>query len=101
MEKLFVGIRESLQPWNLPVILGECGASRWSAFDADDTDRKAMSRRYYHENLVRISKENGIVPFFWDNGDTGIGTECFGLFDRKHGMKGDRMAIEGILSGLK
>lgn len=101
MEKLFAGIRESLGQWNLPIILGECGASRWPAFDADGTDRKAASRRHYHENLIRISKENGMAPFLWDNGDTGVGTECFGLFDRKNGMKGDKMALEGIMKGLQ
>lgn len=101
MEKLFSEIEKSLSEWNLPIILGECGASRWSAFDAGKEERKALSRRYYYEYLIRTARKSGMAPFLWDNGDIGTGTECFSLFDRNSGMTGDSLALEGIMNGIK
>ena len=100
MDALFAGVGQSLSVHGLPVILGECGASRWVPLGTPEDNRKLQSRAYYYQYLTVAARRNGFAPFFWDNGNTETGVETFGLFDRKDHMKPDRLTIQGIMNGL-
>jgi endoglucanase len=74
----------------IPVIIGECGASRQlypgnSAKEAQARD----SRKKYLAHIFGTAKKYGLVPVYWDNGsfnpDKNNG-ECFGLFNRSTGQ---------------
>lgn len=101
MDKLLEGVKVSLDQWGLPLVLSECGASRWCELDAPAQDRVLLSRAYYSEYLIRAARRCGMAPFLWDNGSLGIGTEHFGLFDRNDNMKPDRQTIDGIMRGAE
>lgn len=75
----------------IPIILGEFGANRHSLTDAD----MIQSRIYYLKYVVSAAKKNGIVPFYWDNGGTGV--ESMGLFDRSTGTVSDAGAVSGMV----
>ncbi len=62
----------------IPVLIGEFGAiSKLS--DSENQN----SRKYYLEYLTSQMKENGLVPFYWDNGFDG--NYGFAIFDRASG----------------
>jgi endoglucanase len=56
------------------VYIGECGAVFNKGYE--------VFREYYIEYVMRCAKENRLLPVYWDNGVSGSGKECFGLFDR-------------------
>ena len=59
------------------------------------------SRAYYLEYVVRSAKNNGLVPFYWDNG--GIQEEPtinqMAIFDRKRLKVVDQPALAAIMRG--
>jgi endoglucanase len=66
----------------IPVILGEYGTTwRGGALNSDH----AKARNYYLNYVTRIAKEQGLVPFYWDNGS--LNTGASGLFNRATGAQ--------------
>lgn len=61
----------------VPIYLGEYGAIRQSGAE--------KYRNYYMEYITKAANTYGIVPIYWDNGSTGSGKECFGIFNRSNG----------------
>ena len=61
----------------IPVLISECGAVYQKGYE--------KYRRYYVEYMVKTAHINGLIPILWDNGASGSGKECFGLFDRASG----------------
>lgn len=61
----------------LPVLVGEYGASRNPAYEAN--------RRYYMEYVTKVMVDRGILPIYWDNGGTLDMGDNFGLFSRTDG----------------
>jgi endoglucanase len=80
-----------------PVILGEFGALRRSALTGTALEHHLASRAYYFQYVAQQAKNNGLVPFYWDNGFTGN----FGcaLFNRSDGSVFDRQALKAYLTG--
>ncbi len=76
VEKLFSDLGQISEEKGVPVFLGECGA-----INKDDPDRRVE----WAETFVAAAKRNGILCAVWDNGQTGVGHECFGLYDRNAG----------------
>ena len=62
-------------PMGIGVVVGEFGATNKD----NDEDRIAWAKDF----TERASK-NGISCFVWDNGQTGVGAENFGLIDRNN-----------------
>jgi endoglucanase len=58
----------------LPVIWGEYGAANQSGYE--------NYRRYYMEYVTKATHDAGIVPFVWDNGSSGSGSDAFGFIKR-------------------
>ena len=58
--------------------------------------------QYYMKCLVSEARKNGFAAFVWDNNAFGNGSEKFGIFDRKDGMKvRTPFFLEGIKEGSK
>lgn len=83
----------------IPVILGEYGAIRRSNLTGEALEKHLASRAYFLQVVTQESKNYGIVPFYWDNGQTG--RNSFGIFHRSSGSIFDRQALDGILKGAE
>ena len=68
---------------NIPVILGEYGATRRSNLTGEALTKHIESRNYYLKTVTATAVANGIVPFIWDNGATG--NNGMGIFNRNNG----------------
>jgi aryl-phospho-beta-D-glucosidase BglC (GH1 family) len=76
MVNTFEAVRDRFITKGIPVILGEYGAVNQRTAEA-----KAY-RRYYMEFITKLSHDLSIIPFYWDNGGIGEGSEKFALIDR-------------------
>ena len=61
MERNFAKMKETFLDKGIPVILGEYGCLM--------RNKDRSSRVDYFRSVVRRSRENGICPVFWDNGE--------------------------------
>lgn len=83
----------------IPVIMGEYGAVNRTGYlnTEEEKTKHQESRKYFLKYTTKIMRENGIVPFYWDNGYTG--TDGFGLFNRSAKTIVDQNAIDGMIEG--
>lgn len=80
-----------------PVILGEYGAIRRSSLTGDALTHHLASRAFYLEYVTEQAKNNGMVPFYWDNG--GTGNNGFALFNRNTNNVFDRQSLNALMNG--
>jgi endoglucanase len=80
-----------------PVVLGEYGAMLRSSLTGSKLTNHRASRAYYLKYLTQQAKNNGLVPFVWDNGGTGDNT--MGLFYRSNGIQFDNQSIKALIEG--
>lgn len=81
----------------LGIVVGEWGISdRYTS----SLDKKAIHENmtYYCKYLTNEVRTRGYSAFIWDNNVFGNGTEKFGIFDRKDGMK---IKADWIVDGIK
>lgn len=83
----------------IPVILGEFAAIRrdLSAYGTTWQEKHDDSRAWFAEYVVKKAKDNGLVPFYWDNGPTTAGSS--GIFDRNTNTVGDQKVLDGLTRG--
>lgn len=81
-----------------PVILGEYGALLRSSLSSG-LEEHIQARNYYLEYVTKAALENGMVPFYWDNGYTG--NNSFGLFNRSTGAIVHQDAVDAIMRGAQ
>lgn len=95
----FSGLKKKFVDAGYPVILGEYGANRHSMTNQDMIN----SRAYYLEYVTKAAKNNGMVPFYWDNGGMGNGdtADQFGIFDRNGLKVYDQPAVDAIMRGAE
>ena len=99
LAKLFKSMKTQFVDKGIPVILGEFGAIRRSNLTGSNLTLHLESRAYYLKYVVQQAKANGIVPFYWDEGN--IGSNGFGIFNRFNTSVADTQALNGLLDGLK
>lgn len=75
VDNLFGRVKRNFVDKNIPVILGEYGATNNKNGNDD-------YRRYYIEYVTKSAKEHGFLPIWWDNGYDGNNGEGFAIFDR-------------------
>lgn len=93
IDELFLRLRVQFVNEGVPVILGEYGSICHST-----TDAKIMeSQAYYLEYVTKAAKDNGIAPFYWDNGAPGEGS--FGIINRTSGAVAVPHMLNGIMKG--
>lgn len=95
----FKVLKDKFVDQGVPVVLGEYGANRHSMTNQVMID----SRAYYLEYVTKSAKNNGLIPFYWDNGGMGNGDtqDQFGIFDRKGLKVFDQSAVDGIMKGAE
>lgn len=95
VDDLFGKLKAQFVDHGVPVILGEYGAICHST-----TDAKIMeSQAYYLEYVTKAAKDNGIAPFYWDNGTPQNGS--FGLINRNALNVGAPHMCSGIMKGAE
>ena len=99
LAKLFKSMKTKFVDKGIPVILGEFGAIRRSNLTGSNLDLHLASRAYYFQYVVKQAKANGMVPFYWDEGN--LGSNGFGIFNRFNTSVADTQALKGLLDGLK
>jgi len=84
-----------------PVIMGEFGAANRVLATTLDTqekkDKHVASRAYYLSYVTQKMKENGITPFYWDNGSSD--KSGMGLFNRNTLVTTDQAGVDALISG--
>ncbi|MCG6186154.1 cellulase family glycosylhydrolase [Maribellus maritimus] len=76
----------------IPVILGEFGAiHRTFPYNQLWQEKHDESLAYFYKNVVEKAKNNGLVPFFWDNGS--------GIFNRETNLISDQQSYTGLIEG--
>ena len=95
VDSSFANIKKNFVDKGIPTIIGEYAANRHSMTDQNMID----SRVYWLEYITRNAKNNGMVPFYWDNGglngDPDV-NQC-AIFDRKQLKIVDQPALDAIM----
>jgi endoglucanase len=89
---LFGQIRNKWVAAGVPVILGEYGVAR-------RPNLNLASREFYMEFVTRTAVNNGIKPFYWDNGVQPSANDSFALFNRSTGAIVDQGVLNAIMRG--
>ena len=98
LTKLFKSMKTQFVDKGIPVILGEFGAIRRTNLTGTNLTLHLASRAYYLKVVVQQAKANGMVPFYWDEGN--LGSNGFGIFNRFNTSVTDTQALNGLLDGL-
>lgn len=93
IDNLFGLLKANFVDKGYPIILGEYGTVCHSI--SDKTVKK--SDYYYLEYVTKAAKENGMAPFYWDNGQPQTGT--FGIINRTTGAVAVPHMLNGIMKG--
>lgn len=93
IDSLFGQIKAAYVDKGIPVILGEYGTNNHTTSDQTMKD----SEKYYLKYVTMAAKNNGLVPFYWDNATPGPGS--FGIFNRFTLTVGQPHFLEGIMEG--
>ena len=77
----------------IPVILGEFGALTrdLSKYGELWQQKHNESRAYFYETVTREAKNNGLIPFCWDNE----------IFDRNNNLVKDTLSYQGLIQGAE
>lgn len=99
VDTLFAHMKTQFVDRGIPVIMGEYSVSRRSGLQGEALERHLASRAWWLEYTTRKAIENGILPFYWDNG--GTGRNGCALFDRKSLTLFDQQALDAISRGAE
>ena len=77
-----------------PVFIGEYGSIGKTSSDSENE----YYRAYFARKLCQLSRKNGCIPMYWDNGYNGV--HGFGLFDRTTCEVTQPVIIDAIMEGF-
>ncbi|MWB93583.1 cellulase family glycosylhydrolase [Flavobacterium sp. GA093] len=98
IDRFFLMMKTQFVDKGIPVILGEFGAIKRD-LTGDALTLHLKSRAAFLKYVVKQSRANGMVPFYWDAGNLGANT--MSLFDRSNNTVYDSQALEALLEGLE
>jgi len=98
-DKTFNSMKVNFVDKGIPVILGEYGVILRTNLPEVSGQNHIKARNYYLNYITKSAIDNGLIPFYWDNGHTG--NNGFGLFDRSNGNQVHTDAIEAIISATR
>lgn len=95
VDRVFGALKSKFVDNGIPVVIGECGAVYQSGYE--------QYRQKYDVYVVQKAVANGLVPVIWDNGSSGSGAECSGLFNRSAGAIYEHCAtlVSAIINAAK
>lgn len=94
VDNKFLQIKSNFIDKGYGVILGEYGVIARTSVEGHEE-----YRRYYLEYITKSLMDHGLVPIYWDNGNTG--NYGFGIFNRSTGEKAYPDLISAIVSASK
>ena len=77
-----------------PVFIGEYGSINKTSYDSENE----YYRAYFARKLCQLSRKNGCIPMYWDNGYNGV--HGFDLFDRTTCEVTQPVIIDAIMEGF-
>lgn len=77
-----------------PVFIGEYSSIDKTSYDSENE----YYRAYFARKLCQLSRKNGCIPMYWDNGYNGV--HGFGLFDRTTCEVTQPVIIDAIMEGF-
>ena len=77
-----------------PIFIGEYGSIDKTSYDSENE----YYRAYFARKLCQLSRKNGCIPMYWDNGYNGV--HGFGLFDRTTYEVTQPVIIDAIMEGF-
>ena len=77
-----------------PVFIGEYGSIDKTSYDSENE----YYRAYFARKLCQLSRKNGCIPMYWDNGYNGV--HGFDLFDRTTCEITQPVIIDAIMEGF-
>lgn len=77
-----------------PVFIGEYGSIDKTSYDSENE----YYRAYFARKLCQLSRKNGCIPMYWDNGYNGV--HGFDLFDRTTCEVTQPVIIDAIMEGF-
>nr|WP_315152479.1 cellulase family glycosylhydrolase [uncultured Flavobacterium sp.] len=98
IDKLFKSMKTQFVDKGIPVILGEFGAIRRD-LTGDALTLHLKSRADFLKYVVKQSRANGMIPFYWDAGFMGDNTMT--IFNRTNNTVYDTQALTALQDGLK
>lgn len=101
VDEQFLKMKTKFVDQGVPVILGEFAATRRDLSNYGTTwqEKHDDSRAWFAEYVVKKAKDNGMVPFYWDNGPTTVNAS--GIFDRSTNTVGDQQVLDGLIKGAE
>ncbi|MCL2126868.1 MAG: cellulase family glycosylhydrolase [Treponema sp.] len=101
----FQSFGDKFTKYNIPVILGECGATLQNRADPEQRALARANRLLYLDWMCGEAKRNKLVPVYWDNGTISASSigENFGLFDRYSGepLEGMDEVIDAMINAVQ
>ncbi len=98
VDSKFLLMKKKFVDKGIPVVLGEFSATRRANLSGDELQLHLASRAYFHKYVAMRARENGLIPFFWDNG--GIGNYGCAIFDRNTLTIYDTLTMQGLLEAI-
>ena len=92
VERCFGLMKTKFIDKGIPVILGEFAAMKRTT--PADLSLHLASRLYYNKYIVSSAIAKGIIPIYWDHGQS-----AFALFDRNTGAVVDQDNVNAIMQG--
>ena len=97
MAREFASIKTTFVDRGIPAILGEYGVIRRSSLTGNALTQHLDARAYYYRLVTEIAKNNGIAPFYWDNGYHG--NNGFAIINRNNNTVSDQQALDALVAG--
>jgi aryl-phospho-beta-D-glucosidase BglC (GH1 family) len=98
VDKFFKSMKTQFVDKGIPVILGEFGAIKRD-LTGDALTLHLKSRADFLKYVVKQSRANGMIPFYWDAGFMGDNTMT--IFNRTNNTVYDTQALTALQDGLK
>lgn len=94
---IFKKLHDKYVSQGIPVYMGEMGCVNRA------TEREQAFQQYYLEYYAKVARTYGIIPYIWDNGAKGSGTEKHAFIDHGNGTfcsEAARSAIQAFMKGM-
>jgi endoglucanase len=99
IDEAFTRMKNSFISKGYPVIIGEFSVIYRSSLSSSELTKHKAARNYYLSYLVKSAVGKGLVPIYWDNGDTG--DKGCGLFDRKSNKAAFQDTVTAMVNAAK